>query len=125
MKEYKYEGEIFQIDDNKGCYVEVRYGGAVMGYVGVALDGGTSTSPYRYDYFRPRTGGFAYSAQVRSEGFIAGGGATDSLDEGLKRICGAYLLEVMEIRRRQEFDPEEACRSLHKQFEDLQQEIKD
>ena len=25
MKEYKYQGETFQLDDSKGCYAEVTY----------------------------------------------------------------------------------------------------
>ena len=36
MREYKYEGEAFELDDPKGCYIEVTYRGQ-KGYVGGEL----------------------------------------------------------------------------------------
>ena len=36
MKEYKYKSDTFELDDSKGCYIEVTYKGQ-KGYVGVNL----------------------------------------------------------------------------------------
>ena len=36
--EYKYNGEIFLVDNSKGCYLEVSYKD-VFGYVGVWVNG--------------------------------------------------------------------------------------
>ena len=36
VKEYKYKGETFQLDDSKGCYVAATYK-HLTGYVGVNL----------------------------------------------------------------------------------------
>ena len=42
MREYKHQGETFQLDDSKGCYVTVTYK-HLTGYVGVNL--GKKASP--------------------------------------------------------------------------------
>ena len=46
VKEYKYKGETFQLDDSKGCYVAVTYK-HLTGYVGVNL-GRKATAQHPY-----------------------------------------------------------------------------
>ena len=118
-KEYKYQDEAFQIDDSKGCYVEVSHQGQVIGHVGVALQGGTSELPYRWDFSQLSSGRFAYGSRVAKDGIASGGAGTASLQTGLIEVCRVYLRQLKEIRQQQEFNPEEACQSLHQQFKDL------
>ena len=50
MKEYKYQGETFQLDDSKGCYVEVTYK-YLTGYLGVNLGArATDQNPYVWEH---------------------------------------------------------------------------
>ena len=51
VKEYKHQGETFQLDDSKGCYVAVTYK-HLTGYVGVNLGKKASPkNPYACDEF--------------------------------------------------------------------------
>ena len=48
MRNYKYKGETFKLDDSKGCYVKVTYKD-LTGYFGVNISG-TGTDQYPYSY---------------------------------------------------------------------------
>ena len=119
LKEYKYEGETFQLDDRKGCYVEVIHEGGAIGYLGVALADGTSESPYAWNYRNPITNGWDYGPPRITPNGLQGGATVRTVEAGLTQICRTYLRLLNEKRQREEFKPEAACETLHKYLEEL------
>ena len=118
-KEYKHDGETFQLDDSKGCYVEISYEGEVVGYVGVALNGGTNAAPYAYDYWDSNQSRWVYRrSEVTPDGLERGASVPD-MNSGLEGVCFAYLSSLRAQRERAEFKPEAACEALHKYVEEL------
>jgi hypothetical protein len=121
VKKHKHEGEIFLLDDSKGCYVEVYHSekkDEAIGRVGVALGNGTDTKPYAWDFFQLASGDWAYHAQVTPDGFSSGP-TISTVEEGLNQICGVYLRQLRELREREAFKPEAACDALHKYVGEL------
>ena len=110
MKEYKYEGEMFKLDDSKGCYVEVTYEG-LTGYFGVRITG-TATDQQPYSYY---VGGEEYATP---DGLTTGA-PSSSFNEARDQIC----VELLEVFRAQEaaktFDHAKYCEELHEAVKNL------
>ena len=121
MKEFKYDGEPFLLDDSKGCYVAVYHSerkDEPVGYVGVALSEGTDSNPYAATYWSSTNKNWAYGNQVTPDG-LEDGGRMSSMEAGLEWSCRAYLNDLRELRGRGAFKPEEACEALHKYIGEL------
>ena len=107
VKEYKYQGETFQLDDSKGCYVAVTYK-HLTGYVGVRLGllgkKATDQEPY---------GWLTDSKQVTSEGLKFGNVNGPSFEANLDALCAALLSEFRAEEAAKAFDPEKYCAELH------------
>ena len=102
-KEYKFEGETFELDDSNGCYIEVSYKGLV-GYVGVYLQG-TAEQPYCW---------WAENATfVTADGLTNGNATGADIESNLRDLCRTLLRKHREAEGRKAFKPEEACESLH------------
>ena len=103
VKEYKYQGETFRLDDSKGCYVKVTYNNQV-GYLGVNLQG-SAQSPYCWwdDGDRP----------VTLDGLRFGNSNGVEEEGNLRALCASLLHRHQEAEAHKAFDPKEACHSLH------------
>lgn len=101
-KEYKYQGEMFSLDDSKGCYIEVKYK-EQRGYVGVYLKG-TAEQPFCW-YDSERV--------VAKDGLSVGNSNGRDLDVNLHALCAKLLANHRQARARKAFKPEEVCKSLH------------
>ena len=80
VKEYKYQGETFLLDDSKGCYVEVTYKG-LKGVVSVNIgENRSDQSPYSWN--------------------IDGSGrsGTHSFKETLDSLCDQLLKKIPSCR---------------------------
>ena len=112
---YVLEGETYELDDSKGCYVEVTYKGQV-GWIGVNLSG-TKERPYT----------FSLNPSVVSEQGIASGvygGATESSFLGnLSVLCRRLLAKHRETERQRDFNKEDACKSMHEEVKRITQRL--
>lgn len=108
IKKYFYRGEEFQIDDSKGCYVEVAYFDQV-GYAGVNLQG---TPELRFTW-STRTN------RVTDEGIARTSYGYKTISEALD----ATRQELDRLHRQEQehnrFNPDEACKELHEFVEGL------
>ena len=121
MKEFKHDGETFLLDDSQGCYVAVYHAereGEPVGYVGVALNGGTDMHPYAATYWSSANRNWAYGNRVTPDG-LEQGGRMANIESGLEWSCQAYLNDLRELRGREAFKPEAACEALHKYVGEL------
>ncbi len=114
MKEHKYDGETFLLDDSKGCYIEVNFAehlnSGIVGYVGVNPQG-TKANPYTYGI------GTRY---LTENGLVRDyGGPFASVSNALNDACRLMLYQYREQESKKEFDPEQACKDLHEFFEEL------
>ena len=107
--EYKYKGETFQLDDSKGCYVEVTYK-HLTGYVGVNL-GRNATAQYPYAWV-PR------KRNVTSGGLKRGNGSA-SFEAGLDALCAKLLDNFRTEEAHKAFDPAKYCAELHDAVKNL------
>ena len=99
MKVYKFDGETFELDDSKGCFVTVSYRDEVA-YLGVNLRDGSDRRPFRY------AGAWQTSAQPDG---LASGSRVATFEDGLVGVCRLLL----ERQQQLEFDREKACTALH------------
>ena len=111
VEQYKYKGEVFPIDDSKGCYIEVTYKDQV-GYLGVNLEG-TGASPY---------GWYTDLQQRRSP---SAEGLKPVLDSGTdpEKLLPSLLDKMLANQKlhdeRLSFKREEACENLHSFFKSI------
>ena len=110
MKEYKHQGETFQLDDSKGCYVAVTYK-YLTGYVGVNLgEKTTGQSPYAWGIGK---------GNVTSSGLKGGNSNGASFEANLDALC-AYLLHAFRTEEAHKaFDPAKYCEELHDAVKNL------
>ncbi len=100
---YEFEGETFQLDDSKGCYIEVTYG-ALTGYIGVNLKG-TADSPYVW---------WANNSNpVTDDGLRFGNSNGPDEKSNLEWLCRDLLRRQQEAQAQKAFNQEAACKSLH------------
>ena len=95
VKEYKYQGETFLLDDSNGCYVEVTYKG-LKGVVSVNIgDNRSEQSPYSWN--------------------IDGSGRSGmySFKETLDSLCDQLLRKFRAAEAAAAFDPKLYCEVLH------------
>ena len=107
-KEYKFQDEVFVLDDSNRAYLEVTYKDQ-KGYVGVYIDG-TSLHSYCWstrDYHVTRDG--------LSFGYI---GSPD-IESNLQALCRHLLSRHRRVEEQKAFKPEEACESLHEFVQSL------
>ena len=110
MRDYKYKGEMFKLDDSKGCYVEVTYKG-LTGYVGVNI-GNNRGDVHPYVWFRDK--GF-----VTPDGMTNGNSNGTSLEDNLIAMCRSLLRSVQTEEAAAAFNAEESCEKLHKAVNNL------
>ena len=109
-KKHEYRGQVFDLDDSKGCYLEVDYQGQTA-YVGVNLGSGTNDSPYTFDVSK---------GNVSDDGLHRNfGGGYASPNDALNAACGYLYDRHKEAEGRKSFDPEDACKNLHEFFDGL------
>ena len=113
MKEYKYGGETFSLDDSKGCYIEVNHKGLV-GYVGVYL-GGTQEKPFAWSA-PPYIGGVPTTANGLAADTAV---PVSTINEALDTACRWLINKHKEEESKKVFDPESACKALHEFVESL------
>lgn len=100
---YAFEGETFQLDDSKGCYIEVTYGD-MTGYVGVNLRG-TVKMPYSW--------WAEGSDPVTKDGLTYGNSSGPCQKSNLDGLCRDLIRRQQEAQARKAFNQEAACKSLH------------
>ena len=115
MKKVEYKGETFQLDDSKGCYIEVTYRNLV-GYVGISLQLGTEEKPYAW--WVPEFGGSANSV-VTKDGLTTGAGEYEEPTEALHILYNHLIHKYQEDESRKAFKPEIACEALHEYVKGL------
>ena len=104
MKEYKHNGEVFQIDDSKGCYYEVTYKDQT-GFVGVNLNpNATDSSPYTW---------YTEKSVVRPDGLVAGSVNGPSIEANLNALCQRLVQAYQMAQAHTSFDPKPYCEALH------------
>ncbi len=102
VTKYLFQGEEFEVDDSKGCYLEISYKGEV-GYVGVWVNG-TEQGPY----------GFSTGANTVSDKGLTGGNVgIPTIESALNSLCGVLLSNYRQTEGRKSFKPDEACEALH------------
>ena len=105
MNTYEYRGVKFEIDDSKGCYLEVAYKD-VTGYVGVFLEG---TKDTRYAWG-------VVSSRVAKDGLSRGNSAGNTMLSNLQALCDWIITEFARREQQRAFTPEareQACAELH------------
>ena len=112
-KTYKYNGEIFNLNDSGGCYVEVAYLDQV-GYVGVNLEG-TAEQPYRWNRS-------AEAISDAKDGLRVGPTSGSTFESNLQALCENMIRTQKESDARRVFKPEDACESLHEFIQNLSSE---
>ena len=111
MRDYKYEGETFKLDDSKGCYVEVTYKG-LTGYFGVNISGtGTDQEPYFY-----YVGG---EEHVTPEGLTSGDYQSQFLEVARDSLCADLVYKFRTQEAVKAFDPAKYCKELHDAVKNL------
>ena len=113
VKEYKYEGETFQLDDSKGCYAAVTYK-HLTGYVGVNLGNqGTDKNPYVW-YTDKRT-----ERYVTPDGLKYGNSSGACFEANLDALCAQLVRDFSTEEAAKAFDPEKYCAELHDAVKNL------
>ena len=105
MTTYKYREIEFEIDDSKGCYIEVAYKG-LTAYAGIYLKG---TPGARYAWWVQASG-------VTKDGLTVGNSAGDTTELNLNAACDWIIGEIEKREREQAFDQkarEQACAEIH------------
>ena len=111
MKEYKHEGETFQLDDSKGCYAAVTYK-HLTGHVGVNL-GDRGTDEHPYTWHTERALGSPASDCVTPDGLKFGIVTGASFKTNLDALCAQLLLDFRFQEARKAFDPAKYCEEIH------------
>jgi hypothetical protein len=111
VKEYKYDGEIFQLDDSKGCYIEVTYKD-MTGYVGVNLGNDGSAG-------RPYVWWAEDSDPVVADGLNYGNPNGSTQESNLGALCNDLIRRQRQREVHAAFDREAACKALHDFVEKL------
>ena len=111
MTEYKYQGETFQLDDSKGCYVTVTYR-HLTGYLGVNLTNeATDEKPYVWGTEKYFGGNSA--AYVTPDGLKGGNPGSPSFESNRDALCNQLLHEFRTEEEAKTFDPAKYCEELH------------
>ena len=116
MKEYKYQGETFQLDDSKGCYVTVTYK-HLKGHVGVNLTNeATDENPYVWGTEKYFGNSAAY---VTPDGLKGGNPGSPSFESNRDALCNQLLHEFRTEEEAKTFDPAKYCEELHDAVKNL------
>ena len=111
VKEYKHQGETFQLDDSKGCYVAVTYK-HLTGYVGVNLgEKASSKKPYAWYTAREIGGADCVTPDGMKFGIVDPKGA--SFQAHLDALCAQLLSDFRTEEAAKKFDPAKYCAELH------------
>ena len=110
MKKYELDGETFQLDDSKGCYIEVTYED-LTGYVGVNLNG-TAKEPF---CFGTNSRAIASDGQGLTNGVSAG----PDEESNLQGLCRVMVETHRQDLAKKTLDRKGACEALHKFMEKL------
>ena len=118
MKEYKYQGETFQLDDSEGCYVTVTYK-HLKGHAGVNIGSNASTlHPFAWhtgvgrvtpDGVQPGT----------SLALQPGTSLDDFFNEHRDSLCADLLRIIRAEEASKAFEPEKYCTALHDAVKNL------
>jgi hypothetical protein len=108
VKKHEVDGEIFQLDDSKGCYIEVTHKDLV-GYVGVNLRG-TAESPFCWQ---------TSDTQLTPDGLKIGNVNGPGEEVNLQALCRSLVQTHRQNEARKAFNPKDACEALHEFMEKL------
>ena len=116
MREYKHQGETFQLDDSKGCYVTVTYK-HLTGYVGVNLGKKASPqNPYAWYTAREIGGADCVTPDGLKFGIVDPKGA--SFQANLNALCVQLLLDFR-TEEAAKAAPAKYCAELHDAVKNL------
>ena len=104
----EYKGHKFQLDDSKGCYIEVTLGDQV-GYMGVDLAKGTTEAPYSWSI------GLGNVTPDGLQGGVPGKGST--IEGSISILFEKLITDKQVSEEHREFDREAACKRLHEYME--------
>ena len=105
---FTFEGKEFNVDESKGCYIEVTYQEQV-GFYGVNLRG-TKQNPYCWQTNR---------SVVTDDGLKSGNVTNQEPRKNFEDLC-RELVKLQERSDAQKaFDKEAACKDLHDFFKEL------
>ena len=104
VKEYKHQGETFQLNDSKGCYVEVTYK-HLTGYVGVK-SGKKATEQQPYAWYMDKS-------FVTPDGLTVGIISGPSFEANLNALCAQLLSDFRTEEAAKVFDSAKYCAELH------------
>ena len=110
MKEFEHNGELFQLDDSKGCYIEVSYR-YLKGYVGVNL-GKEASDQYPFIWWLD-------SEPVTRDGLKYGNPNGDSVESNLSALCDQLIRKYRIEEANKKFDREKYCNQLHEAMKNL------
>ena len=105
MNTYEYRGVKFEIDDSKGCYLEVTYKD-ITGYAGVFL---TGTNDTRYSWWVDSSG-------LTKDGLTTGTSEGNTMQPNLHAICDWIIADIAKREGQHAFDEKargQACAELH------------
>ena len=110
MRDYKYEGETFKLDDSNGCYVEATYKD-LKGYIGVNIGNDRGAErPYVW---------YTNKVYVTPDGLTTGNSSGVSFRGNLNSLCGHLLKTFRTEAAAKTFNAEESCRKLHDDVKNL------
>ena len=110
VKTREFEGHKFQLDDSKGCYIEVALG-KLTGYVGVNLARGTTENPFCW---------YTDNVLTTPDGLNGGNVSGATLDENLEALFRSFIRTQKQQDAHSKFDSEAACKELHGYVEKLE-----
>ena len=110
-KKQTYNGETFELDDSKGCYIEITYKDLV-GCVGVNPISGTKDRPVSWSI--P-----GYLGAAPTKDGINSGAPARGIEEGLQSLYQTLIRQHQDIESQKAFNPEETCKNLHEFMENL------
>ena len=109
MRDYKYKGETFKLDDSNGCYVKVTYKD-LTGSFGVNISG-NATDQRPYFYWEDES--YATPDGMRS------GDPSSSFEDARDRTFDVLLKKCRTQEAAKTFDRAKYCKELHDAVKNL------
>ena len=110
IKEYKYQGETFQLDDSEGCYVTVTYK-HLKGHAGVNIGSNASTlHPFAWHTGVGRV--TPDGVQPGTSCLQPGTSLDDFFNEHRDSLCADLLRIIRAEEASKAFEPEKYCTAL-------------
>lgn len=109
-KTLKHDGYEFQLDDSRGCYVEVSFKGKAVGVVGLNLAQAEEGKPFSW---------FPTTAPAGPEGLQFGNGVYPDVRTALTELCDHTIRQYRQRMESERIDRKAACERLHKEVNEI------